>query len=240
MEAANSIENKYFPDLRTHDFPRWIEVEGAHFDARDIVCFGTPMTVETLTEAYHKGIFPWDVSPYVPLPWYCPARRAILEFADLKIPRSLRREWKKTPFTFSIDRNFLGVIRTCRGVDRKGQRGPSWITPTFVRGFYELHQAGMAHSVEVWEGEETGKLVGGLYGVDCGGVFCGESMFHFRSNASKFAVLFLIEHLKERGAAWLDIEVMTPHFEMLGAKEIDRAEFLDKLESTQAMGLKIF
>ena len=226
-----------FPDLRTHEFPRWLLVEGSHFDARDIVCFGVPMTVETLREAYQKGIFPWDVSPYVPLPWYCPERRAILDFADLKIPRSLRREWKKTQFTFTIDRAFLAVIRTCRGVERKGQRGPSWITPTFVRGFMELHLAGTAHSVEVWEGDS---LVGGLYGVDAGGVFCGESMFHFRSNASKFAVLFLIEHMRARGATWLDIEVMTPHFEALGAKDIDRADFLDKLRETQALDLELF
>jgi leucyl/phenylalanyl-tRNA--protein transferase len=242
MEVADRIKtvNKYFPDLRKHNFPRWIEVEGAHFDARDIVSFGVPITVESLTEAYHKGIFPWDVSPYVPLPWYCPRKRAILEFADLKIPRSLRKEWKKMRCTFSIDRKFFQVIRSCQGADRKGQHGPSWITGEFVRGFYELHQAGLAHSVEVWGGEDLGDLVGGLYGVDCGGVFCGESMFHSVSYASKFAVLHLIEHLQERGATWLDIEVMTPHFEMLGAKEIDRSEYLDKLAETQARGLTIF
>jgi leucyl/phenylalanyl-tRNA--protein transferase len=238
METAKGVnlENTYFPDLRRHSFPRWLMVDDAHFDARDIVCFGVPLTVETLREAYRKGIFPWDMGVYVPLPWYCPERRAILEFADLKLPRSLRREWNKTQFTFSIDRAFLAVIRSCRSISRKGQRG-TWITPTFVRGYMELHLAGMAHSVEVWDGEN---LVGGLYGVDAGGVFTGESMFHLRSNASKFAVLHLVEHLKERGAAWLDIETMTPHFEMLGAREIDRNEFLDKLDKTQDLNLKIF
>jgi leucyl/phenylalanyl-tRNA--protein transferase len=239
METANSLaaENKYFPDLRNYEFPQWLLVGDGYFDATDIVCFGVPLTLETLRESYRKGIFPWDIGPNIPLPWYCPEKRAILDFADLKIPRSLRREWQKTTFTFSIDRDFLRVIRTCRAVGRAGQRGPSWITPAFVSAFFELHEAGMAHSVEVWDGQE---LVGGLYGVDCGGVFCGESMFHFRSNASKFAVLFLIEHLKERGSTWIDIETMTPHFEMLGAKEIERSEFLDKLESTQEQHLKIF
>ncbi len=238
MEIAKGVnqENIHFPDLATYRFPRWLVVDESHFDAADIVCFGVPLTVETLREAYYKGIFPWDMGEYVPLPWFCPAKRAILEFADLKLPRSLRREWQKTKFTFSIDRAFLSVIRTCGGVSRKGQRG-TWITPDFVRAYVELYQAGMAHSVEVWDGQE---LVGGLYGVDAGGIFTGESMFHFRSNASKFAVLFLVEHLRERGAAWLDIETMTRHFEMLGAKEIERDDFLDKLRATQELKLKIF
>jgi leucyl/phenylalanyl-tRNA--protein transferase len=239
METTDGLsrETKYFPELREYDFPEWLVIDGAHFDATDIVCFGVPLTLETLQESYRKGIFPWDIGANIPLPWYCPEKRAILEFADLKLPRSLRREWKKTQFDLSIDRDFAGVIRTCSAISRSGQRGPSWITPAFVQAFQELHRAGMAHSVEVWEGDD---LVGGLYGVDSGGVFCGESMFHLRSNASKFAVLFLIEQLQERGATWLDIETMTPHFEALGAKEIDRADFLDKLKSTQERDLKIF
>jgi leucyl/phenylalanyl-tRNA--protein transferase len=238
MEIANRIdgEKKYFPDLGNYTFPRWIEVDGARFDATDIVCFGVPLTQATLREAYHKGIFPWDMGDFVPLPWYCPERRAILEFSDLKLPRSLRREWKKTGFTFSIDRAFSDVITSCSAIRRNGQRG-TWITPEFISGYLELHRAGMAHSVEVWESDT---IVGGLYGVDAGGVFAGESMFHLRSNASKFAVLHMIEHMKERGATWLDIETMTPHFEMLGAKEIERDEFLDKLENTQKLNLEIF
>jgi leucyl/phenylalanyl-tRNA--protein transferase len=96
----------------------------------------------------------------------------------------------------------------------------------------------MAHSVEAWDAR--GNLAGGLFGVDAGGVFSGESMFYRAPNASKLAVLFLIEHLKERGSTWLDTEVITPHFKALGAKEIPRAVFLDKLETTQKLGLKLF
>jgi leucyl/phenylalanyl-tRNA--protein transferase len=96
----------------------------------------------------------------------------------------------------------------------------------------------MAHSVEAWD--EEGNLVGGLYGVDAGGVFCGESMFFTEPNASKLALLFLIDHLRSRGATWLDSQVMTPHMEALGAKEISRAEFLDKLRKTQDLSLTIF
>jgi leucyl/phenylalanyl-tRNA--protein transferase len=96
----------------------------------------------------------------------------------------------------------------------------------------------MAHSVEAWDA--AGELVGGLYGVDAGGVFCGESMFYKRPNASKLALLFLIDHLRSRGSTWLDSQVMTPHFEALGAKDIPRRAFLDKLKQTQALGLKLF
>lgn len=237
MEIAEGVNDEYFPDLRNYEFPQWLELGDSYFEARDIVCFGVPLNLATLREAYAKGIFPWDVGPNVPLPWFCPEYRAILEFDDLKLPRSLRREWQKTEFTFTIDRAFPTVIRTCSAIWRKGQRGPSWITRDFIRVYEEAFDIGIAHSVEVWDGTE---LVGGLYGIDAGGVFTGESMFHLRSNASKFAVLFLIEQLKGRGSTWLDIETMTPHFEMLGAKEIPRKEFLDKLKQTQDEGLKIF
>ena len=224
-----------FPDPRTHKFAEWVLIGEYFYRAEDIILFGGEVSAENLRGAYRRGIFPWHMDD-MPLPWYCPQKRAILEFAELNVPRSLRREWKKTMFAFTIDRAFGEVMENCSRIKRAGQRG-TWITPDFITGYTQLHEAGMAHSVEVWDGEE---LAGGLYGVDSGGVFCGESMFHLRSNASKFAVLFLIEHLKERGATWLDIEVMTPHFEVLGAKEIDRNDFLDKLEETQKLNLQIF
>ena len=148
----------------------------------------------------------------------------------------MRKELAKTPFSLTIDKDFEAVITHCAHA-RRGDGNGTWITGEFIRAYCDLHAAGDAHSVEVWEDTE---LVGGLYGVDAGGVFCGESMFHFRSNASKFALLHLIEHLKSRGATWLDIQVMTPHFKILGAEEIEREDFLDKLEETQALNLKLF
>lgn len=193
------------------------------------------MTVENLRRAYRRGIFPWHIEN-LPLPWFCPERRAVLEFADLHIPKSLERERRKTQFEFTIDRAFPKVIENCARVKRNHEAG-TWITENFIRSYVELHEAGDAHSVEVWENKE---LVGGLYGVDAGGVFCGESMFHLRSNASKLALLFLIEHFQKRGATWLDAQVMTPHLEVLGAHEISRNEFLTKLEQTQAKGLQLF
>jgi leucyl/phenylalanyl-tRNA--protein transferase len=224
-----------FPNPRTHRFSKWILYGNYYYDASDIIHFGGAMTVENLRRAYRRGIFPWHIEN-LPLPWFCPERRAVLEFADLHIPKSLERERRKTQFEFTIDRAFPKVIENCARVKRNHEAG-TWITENFIRSYVELHEAGDAHSVEVWENKE---LVGGLYGVDAGGVFCGESMFHLRSNASKLALLFLIEHFQKRGATWLDAQVMTPHLEVLGAHEISRNEFLTKLEQTQAKGLQLF
>jgi leucyl/phenylalanyl-tRNA--protein transferase len=225
-----------FPNPRTYEFSEWVLFGDYYYNARDIIGFGGDLTIENLRAAYRRGIFPWHVEG-LPLPWYCPEERAVLEFENLHLPKSLRREWKKTRFTFTIDKAFEAVIKACAQAKRSDGYG-TWITPAFIRAYCEFHAAGDAHSVEVWdEGEE---LVGGLYGVDAGGVFCGESMFHTRSNASKFALLHLIEHLAQRGAAWLDVQVMTPHFEVLGAEEMEREGFLDKLEETQNLGLKLF
>lgn len=224
-----------FPNPRDHHFSEWVLFGDYYYNARDIVGFGGEMTVKNLRAAYSRGIFPWHIEG-LPLPWFCPEKRAILEFEDLRVPRSLRREYKKTTFEYTIDRAFDAVVGECSSAPR-GDGGGTWITDDFKQAYSEFHRAGRAHSVEVWDGAE---LVGGLYGVDAGGVFCGESMFYRRSNASKFALLHLIEHLRSRGATWIDIQVMTPHFKALGATEIPRNVFLDRLEAAQRSGLKLF
>ncbi|MEP6902858.1 MAG: leucyl/phenylalanyl-tRNA--protein transferase [Actinomycetota bacterium] len=224
-----------FPNPRKHVFTEWVLFGDYYYNARDIIGFGGDLTIENLRNAYGRGIFPWHVEG-LPLPWYCPEDRAILDFDELHIPKSLRKELAKTRFSFTIDKAFEAVITHCARAKRSDGYG-TWITNEFIRAYCDFHAVGDAHSVEVWENTE---LVGGLYGVDAGGVFCGESMFHLRSNASKFALLHLIEHLKKRGAMWLDIQVMTPHFEVLGAEEIEREDFLDKLEETQRLNLKLF
>ena len=226
----------YFPDPQTHDFPEWVLAGEYFYYAKDVVDFGTPLTVDTVSEAYRKGIFPWYTRG-VPLPWHCPEQRAVLEFDGLHIPRSLKKEKHKVPYTFTIDKDFRSVIENCAAAKRPEQGG-TWITKEFVDVYCELHAAGMAHSVEAWNAE--GELVGGLYGIDAGGIFCGESMFHKAPNASKLALLFLIDHMRQRGATWLDAQVMTPHLEALGAKEIDRDEFLYKLKETQDRNLSLF
>lgn len=221
-----------FPDPLQHDFPEWVLYDGYFFSAEDVIAFGVEPTVENLIEAYSKGIFPWPMEG-VPLPWFCPAKRAILEFSDLRIQRSLARERRKAPFKFTINRAFRDVITECSLSRRSGQSG-TWITPEFIERYTELNSLGHALSVEAWDSD--GSLAGGLYGVNAGGVFTGESMFYKKPNASKLALLFLIDHLRSRGSTWLDCQVMTPHMQALGAKEVSRREFLQKLEEPRSSG----
>lgn len=225
-----------FPDPATYDFPEWIAIgEWAYF-AREVVSFGDPLTVENVREAYSKGIFPWYMDG-IPLPWYCPEQRAILEFNDLHISRSLERARRRGEFIFTIDKAFRDVIEECSRSYRPGQRG-TWITDEFKDVYSALCDEGTAHSIEAWS--KDGELVGGLYGIDAGGVFCGESMFYKQPNASKLALLFLIDHLRSRGSTWLDAQVMTPHMRAFGAKEIARDKFLKKLHETRSRRLILF
>jgi len=225
-----------FPDPREFRYHEWVGIGDYLYRASDVVSFGTPLTAENVREAYLKGIFPWYTEG-VPLPWHCPRRRAILEFADLQIPRSLEKARRKNDLTFTIDNAFGDVIHECALAYRPGQGG-TWITPDFERVYNELHTQGMAHSVEAWN--KDGGLVGGLYGIDAGGVFCGESMFYKTPNASKLALLFLIDHLRSRGSTWLDAQVMTPHMKAFGAREIGRGEFLKTLKKTQLSCFVLF
>jgi leucyl/phenylalanyl-tRNA--protein transferase len=201
----------------------------------DVVAIGEDLAVETLREAYRRGIFPWPHET-LPLPWFSPRRRTVIVFEELHVGRSLRKAFQRKAYTYTIDRDFSAVIRGCAASERPEQEG-TWIGPKIVAAYTRLHRAGDAHSVEVWDGEQ---LVGGLYGIDAGGVFTGESMFHLTPDASKLALLFLIEHLRERGATWLDCQVMTPHMAALGAREISRGRFLDLLAEAQASGLTLF
>jgi leucyl/phenylalanyl-tRNA--protein transferase len=200
-----------------------------------IVAFGGSLSTTNLVRAYRRGIFPWPIDENL-LPWCCPEERAILEFKDLYIPRRLARLKRQMPFRFTIDQAFGEVIAACAKVKRKGESG-TWITAQMMRAYCELYKKGYAHSVEAWEGNT---LVGGLYGVDAGGAFSGESMFCYRSNASMLALLYLIEHLQKRGLDWIDIQMITPHMEALGAKSIDRSEFLQKLSLALKREIALF
>ncbi|MCM3874174.1 MAG: leucyl/phenylalanyl-tRNA--protein transferase [Pyrinomonadaceae bacterium] len=203
--------------------------------AEGIVALGGNLSATNLLRAYRRGIFPWPIDEHF-LPWCCPEQRAILEFKDLHVPRRLARLQRQMPFHLTIDQAFEAVIVSCAEIERKEATG-TWITPQMIRAYCELHRLGHAHSVEVWEGDT---LVGGLYGVDAGGAFSGESMFCSRSNASKLALLHLIEHLQKRGVEWIDIQMMSPHMEALGAKSIHRSEFLKKLSLAQHRKLLLF
>ncbi len=202
----------------------------------EVVGVGDDLSPETLLWAYRHGIFPWPMDGY-PLLWFCPPRRAVLDFDKIHVSERLARARRRSGFTYTLDTAFDAVIARCRHSPRPGQKG-TWITPAVQTAYRVLHRLGYAHSAEAWDTD--GLLVGGLYGVSAGGVFCGESMFHSASNASKFALLFLCEHLETRGSHWIDIQVMTPHLAALGAAEILRSEFLDRLEQEQSRRLLLF
>lgn len=201
-----------------------------------VVAVGSDLRTERLRAAYRRGIFPWPHDG-LPLLWFCPWERAILEFSRLHIGASLAKARRKSDLQFTLDQNFDAVIDGCRRVKRPGQRG-TWITPVMQSAYRKLHREGDAHSVEAWS--RDGLLVGGIYGVDADGVFCGESMFHLIPNASKLALLFLADHLQARGARFMDIQQMTPHMERMGAREIGQGEFLERLAQEQARSLTLF
>ena len=200
-----------------------------------MVAFGNDLDVETLRAAYRLGIFPWPHEDW-PLPWFSPRRRTVILFDEFHAGRTLKKAGRRAGFAFTIDRDFPAVIQACAGVPR-GEDDGTWIGPAIIEAYTNLHRAGVAHSVEAWDGEN---LVGGLYGVDSGGVFTGESMFHRAPNASKLALSFLVDHLRTRGATWLDCQVMTPHMRAMGAREISRGRFLDMLAAAQGVGISIF
>jgi leucyl/phenylalanyl-tRNA---protein transferase len=220
------IQFRSMPVLQFPD-PRSANPEG-------IVAVGGDLHPQSLLQAYRQGIFPWPVEG-LPLLWFSPAQRGVLEFADLSIPRSLARARRRTGLRFTIDTAFAEVIRACAAA-RPGQEG-TWITSGIITAYTRLHRMGVAHSVEAWNGE---RLVGGIYGVDVDGGFAAESMFYREPNASKLALLHLIDHLQSHGLDWLDIQVLTPHMARLGAKAISRDQFLEKLRRTRARHLQVF
>lgn len=201
----------------------------------DVIAIGGDLEVATLLEAYRKGIFPWPIEDY-PLTWFSPRRRGVLFFEDLRISRSLARARRKSRFELTIDRAFEDVVKRCASVSRKGETG-TWITPEIQEAYVRLHREGHAHSVEAWSGV---RLAGGIYGVDAGGVFSGESMFHLEPNASKIALLHLIDHLRQRGASWLDVQIPTPHIEQMGGRGVSRPRFLDLLREGLERGSRLF
>jgi leucyl/phenylalanyl-tRNA--protein transferase len=200
-----------------------------------VVAIGGDLHPDSLLLAYRQGIFPWPVQG-LPLLWFCPAERSVLEFARLHVPRSLAYARKHTTLRFTVDTAFAQVIRACADTQRPGQDG-TWITTHIVAAYTRLHRLGVAHSVEAWNGT---RLVGGIYGVDVDGAFAAESMFYREPNASKLALLYLVDHLRSRGLDWLDTQVLTPHVVRLGARAMPRDDFLKKLRRTRARGLCLF
>jgi len=190
-----------------------------------LLAVGGDLSLERLLLAYKSGIFPW-YSKGEPIIWYSPDPRMVLYPDQLKVSKSMRKFIRKGEFKITFNQNFYEVIANCKSIPRNDQGG-TWITDEMQRAYINLHNKGYAKSVEVWRDSE---IVGGLYGIDLGTVFCGESMFSKVNNTSKLAFIFLIEKLKKEKYELVDCQVYNKHLASLGAQEISRKEFLRYLE----------
>ena len=193
-------------------------------DYSGILAVGGDLSVERLLLAYRSGIFPW-FEDGEPITWWAPDPRMVLVFDYLVISKSMRNILNRKIFTVTFNQNFREVITNCQSIKREGQNG-TWITDDMIEAYCELHRQGHAQSVEVWQ---DGELVGGLYGVDLGHIFCGESMFSKVSNASKVAFITLVEHLRNNNYVLLDCQVYNEPLESLGAFEVNREDFMKVL-----------
>ena len=203
-----------FPDPALYDF------EGG------LLAMGGDLSPERIWFAYQNGIFPW-FNPEDDILWWCPDPRFVLFPEDLKISKSMKKILREGKFTFTENKCFEEVMKNCQAAERKGQDG-TWITDEMIKAYSTLHRFGKAKSIEVWENDE---LVGGLYGVDLGHIFCGESMFAKVSNASKAGFIYFVEKYKSQYQL-IDCQVYTEHLASLGAKEIPKREFLKILKQS--------
>lgn len=192
-----------------------------------VLAVGGDLSTERLLLAYKSGIFPWFEADQ-PILWWAPSERMVLNPLEYKVKKSLRNILNQNLFTITFNQDFKTVITHCQQSKRNGQQG-TWITNEMIDAYCKLHKEGIAKSVEVWQ---DGNLVGGLYGIDLGNVFCGESMFSIVSNASKVAFVKLVEHLKENNYSLLDCQLHNDHLEKLGAFEISRDAFMKILNAS--------
>lgn len=197
--------------------------EAARHDG--LLLLGGKLDPPWLLDAYTHGIFPWPVMGET-LAWWSPDPRAIFEFDRFHVSRSLAGTCRSGKFEVTSNRDFAGVVEGCATAQHR--RRATWITRPLIAAYTRLHQLGHAHSVEVWH---EGRLAGGTYGVAIGGLFAAESMFHYVTDASKVALAHLVNHLRERGYHFIDIQQLTPHTASLGAFEIPRRQYLVRLSA---------
>ncbi|MDG2392355.1 MAG: leucyl/phenylalanyl-tRNA--protein transferase [Thalassotalea sp.] len=187
-----------------------------------LLAVGGDLQIQRLINAYTQGIFPWfsEDDPYL---WWSPDPRTIINVDEININRTLKKFLKKSPYTVSINKAFSQVIALC--ADAPFRNDDTWILDDMLIAYTDLHHAGFAHSIEVWQDE---KLVGGLYGVAINGLFSGESMFYLKDNASKVALLALSDLLKQQGISFIDCQLQNPFLQAMGAIEIPRTVFLNR------------
>ncbi|MEO0528285.1 MAG: leucyl/phenylalanyl-tRNA--protein transferase [Bacteroidota bacterium] len=194
-------------------------------NAEGLLAVGGDLSPERLLLAYQSGIFPWFNEDHLIL-WWSPDPRMVLFPEHIKVSKSMRKVLRSTQFKLTKNKCFNRVIDRCASIKREGQEG-TWITEAMKKAYLKLHERGFAVSYEVWENDE---LVGGLYGINLGYIFCGESMFSTKSNASKFAFIKMAQELAQKKYRLIDCQLYTKHLESLGAEEIPRAQFIKILE----------
>jgi leucyl/phenylalanyl-tRNA--protein transferase len=192
-----------------------------------LIAVGGDLSVERLMHAYHSGIFPW-FNEGQPLLWWSPDPRMILLPESFKVSKSLKKTILSNKYKITLNTSFEEVINCCSKIKRKGQQG-TWITKNMITAYLQLHKKGYAQSIEVWSGDQ---LVGGLYGIDLKekNIFCGESMFSKKNDASKIAFYYLVKKIQAKKYKLIDCQMYTQHLESLGAQEIPRNEFLKYLK----------
>ncbi|MCV6605076.1 MAG: leucyl/phenylalanyl-tRNA--protein transferase [Porticoccaceae bacterium] len=203
--------------------PEFPDPEDALIQPNGLLAVGGNLQANTLLSAYRQGIFPW-YSEGEPLLWWSPAPRTVIYPGELHASKSLAKLYRQKRYRITFNKDFAGVIENCQHIPRS-DGGGTWITDDMLQAYCQLHRSGNAHSVEVWSGE---RLVGGLYGVTVGAVFCGESMFSEVSNGSKLALVALCNDVA--GLKLIDCQLPNPHLASLGAVEIPRQEFLAQLQ----------
>lgn len=207
---------------QTLHFP---SAEYALDEPNGLLAFGGDLSVQRLLLAYSQGIFPW-FSEGEPILWWSPEPRGILPLEQFICSQSLQKFIRKHHYKVTINHAFDQVILACAKIPRNDSG--TWITKQMIKAYQDLHHCGHAQSIEVWENDQ---LLGGLYGVTVGQVFCGESMFHRASNTSKLAMYYLVEHLRSHGGAFIDCQLQNPHLASLGCVSVTRLDFLNKLAS---------
>lgn len=193
--------------------------------AEGILGFGGDLSSERLILAYESGVFPWFEEDQ-PIIWWAPNPRMVLFFDELNISKSMRNIFNRNTFRITFNQEFRSIITSCQQSKREGQTD-TWITNDMIEAYCKLHDLGIAKSVEVWQNKE---LVGGLYGIDLGHIFCGESMFSKVSNASKVAFITLAKELQSKNYQLLDCQVYNEHLYSLGCREIPREQFMSILK----------
>lgn len=194
-------------------------------DEDGLLAVGGDLEPESILLAYSNGIFPWPLDEKL-LAWFAPPQRAVIFIDEFHIGRSLKKALRREGFTCSVDRDFSKVIASCAEVQNRGEQGSTWITDELRDAYTQLHSLGFAHSFETYLGDT---LVGGIYGVQLGRFFAAESSFYRRDNASKAAMISMVEYLRQQGIAWFDCQVLTSFSASFGAREIPRSDFMQLL-----------